>query len=114
MTHLNNSVAVDLRAHLNVRLRSGTGTCCLRAVTEPYPTLEQVESSSKKIQGDDYGESWWFGRWRVEGIEIEFSSPSRAANFWCANPGTFWLGTKMCAQYNCAHNPIVLYLVKYL
>ena len=67
--HLNNSVAVDLPARLNFRLRSGTGTCCPRAVTEPYPTLEQVESFSKKVQWDDSGESWWFGRWRVEGVE---------------------------------------------
>ena len=55
--HLNNSVAVDLPARLDFRLRSGTGTCCPRAVTEPYPTLEQVESLSKKVQGDDSGES---------------------------------------------------------
>ena len=48
--YLNNLVAVDLPARLNFQLRSGTGTCCPRAVMEPYPTLEQVESLSKEIQ----------------------------------------------------------------
>ena len=56
--HFNNSVAVDLPARLNFRLRSGTVTCCPRAVTELYPTLEQVEFLFKKVQGDDSGESW--------------------------------------------------------
>jgi len=54
---LNNCVAVVPPNHFNFRLRSGMGTCCPRAVMEPYLTLEQVESFSKKVQGDDSGEN---------------------------------------------------------
>ena len=50
----------------------------------------------------------------MKALKIGLSSPSRATNLWCANPGTFWLRTKTRAQYNCSHNSIVLYLVKYL
>ena len=50
----------------------------------------------------------------LKASKIGFSSPSRAVNLQCVNPGTFWLRTKTRAQYNCAHNPIVLYLVKHL
>ena len=50
----------------------------------------------------------------LKALKIGFSSPSRAANLQGANPGTFRLRTKTHAQYNCAHNPIVPYLVKYL
>ena len=54
------------------------------------------------------------GGGELKALKIGFSSASRAANLWCANPGTCWLRTKTRAQYNCAHNRIVLYLVKYL
>jgi len=50
----------------------------------------------------------------LKALNIGFSSPSPATNLRCANPGTFRLRTKTRAEFNCAYNPIVLYLVKVL